>query len=314
VGKATEPQKMPQSDAWRLAYRETRYLENKSADFINDRFKYLMANMLKLTDSGKLAFPDVKGPGGQIWEAWTHIHEEYALRGTGLPAAGDIGLAPSVKPTYPNTPKGLANYQARTRRETGQIFRFSQRRHLQSALDGGLVRLNAASSYSDPSLNLAMRDEELSFVYHVMPKDVKIRTQDGQLLPFQFREAEVKFGVPGDFHALCLSWKFNLRLFDDFGADTCLVIYDAIRFIDAIKAAVKALNPEALVGAKGVTYIDPCRPGPDRPPLPFAKHFKFFYQDEFRVVVVYPGSTATSLPPLDVQIGPMKDYAELISA
>ena len=45
---------------------------------------------------------------------------------------------------------------------------------------------------------------------------------------------------------------------------------------------------------------------------PMFKHFSYTYQHELRFVFVRDTNSATALEPIDLEIGPMTDYAEIL--
>jgi len=186
--------------------------------------------------------------------------------------------------------------------------------HLEETLALGRFRLAPAAGYRDPSLNRAVRDDELTFKYHLMPNDLHLRLPDGTPLVVKSGASDVAFNLPVGFYVVCFSTGFHLRLFEDFEADSCLVVYDSNRFLTALADAVRHRLPESAISSSTVLYIDPCRAPPKPPPMPFAKHVRYWYQHEFRFVVVprREVDSDAALGPIAVEVGPMHEFAELI--
>jgi len=59
------------------------------------------------------------------------------------------------------------------------------------------------------------------------------------------------------FLMLCVAGGYQLRLFDDFDANACLVITDSIRFLSRLKEAVGEAQPGWHSGNALVQYVDP---------------------------------------------------------
>jgi len=70
-------------------------------------------------------------------------------------------------PSWPNVPRALAALGGREFEPGKCLFKFGKEKHLRHALLTGSIRVAPASSYSDPSLNYAIRDDELSFTIHM---------------------------------------------------------------------------------------------------------------------------------------------------
>jgi hypothetical protein len=60
-----------------------------------------------------------------------------------------------------------------------------------------------------------------------------------------------------------------------------------------------------------VTYIDPLLPSVTMPDVPMSKHFRYTYQHEYRFVWL-PTEAKGQLSYVDLELGPLKDIAELV--
>jgi len=290
-------------ELWEEEYRKHPYLAGKPFPHVVERFRYLTESMLTLTEGGQLGV-EVE-PRLAIWHLsrLAHLFMEFGARG-GIPA----GIQPKVpKLTQPSIPPGVIAYRARKRPEPGQLFKFGKRRWLQAMQDYGSIRFAPASAYRDASLNAAIQDDELGFTYFP-GKSIPPLTK----LPHSEQSDWVHMRHPSDFYVQCLSLRFAPRLFDDFEADSCLIIYNGSEFGRRIMDALRAQFPDWLVTAFGMTYIDPDNPGDEPILLPTAKHMRYIYQQEQRILC-HPRAPVRHLDAVTLEIGPLGDIAEIVS-
>lgn len=197
------------------------------------------------------------------------------------------------------------------------LVRFSKRSFLEGSLREGRFRLNPAATYADSSLNAAQADDELQ--HHAVTPNEQImfrmwgsRTPDDPVEEIHSTPLELyRYMQAPPFYVLCLSDRFDFRMFHDFKADAALVIHDRETFLLRLNAAVGAVLPsEAAHGP--VSYYDPYRVR--RPQLipGFSKHFRYAYQNEFRAT--WRPHAGETPEPIDVAIGDIRDIAELVVA
>jgi hypothetical protein len=304
----TETSMKPRKEFWRDAYRANRYLAQKPESHLAERFRYLNECITTLTDSGQLGFEGRSKLGLWLWAKVTHTLYEFELRGLGLPA-GMLAGAALPNTTYPIRPKGVDAYANRKRNEEGQLFKFGKRKRIESMLLQGEFKFAGASTYQDPSLNPAIRDDELDFtIYPAL---------GGKDLPAGINPMPgsdwIKMRHPTDYYVQCFSTKYALRLFDDFPGGSCLVIYDGKEFGRRLLPVLRAQFPNWIVGSVPVSYIDPDDPGRDPIVIPAAKHMKYAYQNEERIVCHPRTDFSQNLPPIVIQIGSLEDIAEMIT-
>ncbi len=290
-------------DIWEDEYRKNPYLAGKSLPHLVERFRYLIESQATLTEDGKLGFEIEKRLA--IWHLsrLTHLFMEFGARG-GIPA----GIEPKLpKLTHPETPRGVVAYRSRKRPEPGQLFKFGKRQRLLTMLEQGSIRFAPASSYRDSSLNAAIQDDELVFTYFPGKAGPPL-----EKLPQPVGSDWVQMRHPSDFYVQCLSLRFAPRLFDDFGADSCLIIYDPNEFGRRVLGALRTRFPEWFVTAFGMTYIDPDNPGDEPILLPRAKHMRYIYQQEQRILC-HPRDPVLKLDAITVEIGSLTAIAEVVS-
>jgi hypothetical protein len=290
-------------EIWEEEYRANPYLAGKPLSYLIERFCYLFESQATLTESGQLGFEVEKRLA--IWHLsrLTHLFMEFGARG-GVPA----GIQPKLpKLTHPDAPAGVTAYRSRKRADVGQLFKFGKHRWMQLMLEQGSIRFAPASSYRDASLNAAIQDDELGFTYYPSksgPSMTKLAQPAGA--------DWVHMRHPSDFYVQCLSLRFAPRLFDDFEADSCLIIYDAKEFGRRLLAALQSKFPDWFVTAFGMTYIDPDNPGDEPILMPMAKHMKYIYQQEQRILC-HPRTPVQRLKTVDVEIGALTDIAEIVT-
>jgi len=290
-------------EIWEDEYRKHPYLAGKPLPHLVERFRYLIESQATLTEGGQLGF-EIE-PRLAIWHLsrLTHLFMEFGSRG-GIPA----GIEPRLPNlTHPETPRGVVAYRSRKRPEPGQLFKFGKRHRLLPMLEKGSIRFAPASAYRDASLNSAIQDDELGFTYYPGKAGPPLSK-----LPHPAGTDWVELRHPSDYYVQCLSLRFAPRLFDDFEADSCLIIYDANEFGRRILGALRARFPGWFVTTFGMTYIDPDNPGDDPILLPTAKHMRYIYQQEQRFLC-HPRTPVPKLDAITIEIGALTDLAEVVS-
>jgi hypothetical protein len=147
-------------------------------------------------------------------------------------------------------------------------------------LEQGSIRFAPASSYRDASLNAAIQDDELGFTYYPGKAGLpltKLPHPDRNRLGRNATPERLLRAVPQP--AVCTATIRRLR-----GGQ----LPDHLR-PERIRAAgsCEALRmrfPDWFVTAFGMTYIDPDNPGDEPILLPRAKHMRYIYQQEQRIL------------------------------
>ncbi len=304
---------MKRHEAWRAAYRANRYLKNASIEGLERRSHDITSNMMDVNDRGQI------GPGemgrSTVWiELWTHILEELALRQ--VPFGGANLMTPEQFPwiSHPDPPRGL-RILGKNKIGPQDIVRLGQREHIKDAMNYGRFRIAPAASYSDPSLNPAIQDDELSvtairsgdsaIVHAIDPATGK----QGMRIP---TVGEITFSrsMNENFYVICMTAGYSPRLLDDFGANAILIIRNVNRFILRLEKAVKSVRPELMMAANVVHYYDPYRVRPNDIDPFYAKNFKYAYQKEYRFIWHTPNLPLNS-EPFFVEIGQMREIADI---
>jgi len=302
---------MPIAEEWRAGYRENRYLEHKTMEHVAARMRYLAECVLQLSSKGTI-IPETKSQlTSWLWARITHTMYECELRSEAWPDGFMAGA---------NVPRSTSNgiapeqvcYDSRKRTEPGEVFRFGNRQWLNRSLCYGEFRICPASKYKELDLNDAIRDDELSFVaYSRFPNDLR-QAQNFYALPSLMSDGGVRLSAISDYYVLCVSMRYSLRMYADFKADSCLIIYDAKEFGRRLICKIKDVLPEWIIGSLPVKYVDPDDPKDGPFHIPQVKHMKYAYQMEERVIA-HPKKPQASFDELYVTIGSIEDIAEVIT-
>ncbi|ACB77736.1 hypothetical protein [Opitutus terrae] len=297
-------QKRTRQQALEDDYRANLYLAGKPDAHVLERFRYLLQCTTTLSATGQIGFETREALMPYLLRRQAHIQMELGIRG-GIPAhAASREDLPKI--THPEIPAGTRAYRGRKRPEIGQLFKFGQQHWLQAMIERGSIRFAPASSYSSPTFNNAIRDDELTFTYYPgkASPPLKVLRHDPGTDWMQIRH-------PSDFYLQCLTDRFAVRMFDDFGADSCLIIYDAKEFGQRVINALKIKFSDWFVLGVGVTYIDPDDPGDQEIFVPTTKHLRYIYQQEQRFIC-HPREPVRQLEAFTIEIGSLGDIAELV--
>jgi hypothetical protein len=194
------------------------------------------------------------------------------------------------------------------------LIKLGKKEHMAAMFAEGAIRIAAASSYADPSLNRAIKDDELSLSVFTLNSE------------FSAREVDKQTGKPGrlihpigdvtitnsvlDFYAYCMCDKFDYRLLDDFEAPAMVVVHDhqtfARRFLRVIK---EQFGDDYTYMWVPVYYVDPYNYDRTRLSTRFSKHFRYAYQHEQRFLMVPRDNRTEPLPPFFIHLGSLEDIS-----
>lgn len=167
----------------------------------------------------------------------------------------------------------------------------------------------------DPSLNSAIQDEELEIWVQPHPSSYKVesidRNTNQKKEPLALLNNKITTRLQTNYYVYCLSLALAPRLFVDFEADACLIITKPVAFVNKLLEAMKSQLSDWISGGGAVSYIDPVRPLKLIPEPVFCKHFRYSYQQEFRLVWL-PPNLKNDLPCIEVELGSLEDYCKLV--
>jgi hypothetical protein len=107
----------------------------------------------------------------------------------------------------------------------------------------------------------------------------------------------------------CLTKQLDLRLFDDFSANSCIVIHEPREFARRAFAAAKRQLPPCSGVFRNVRYVDPYQPPEGDLDLFCSKDFRFWYQKEVRFAWAHEDEPR-KLDPLFLELGDISDICQ----
>lgn len=269
-----------------------------------------MLNLLVFSEDGSPAFDQTTQMQGLI-ERFIHIAAEMNHRKTPL-LVNFLEDASGYLCRYPNIRRAIKAWNNCKPVMGKYLVKFGKRTYLSQMRDAGKIQIKPASYYDDPSLNQAIQDQELLRT-SVLPQGTKLKMQ---MNSGNYEEIEGILNIslthssPTDFYVYCLTKLYQHRLFDDFKADAALVIYDLNKFFRRLLDYLKKHYSDWLLASGDMHYYDPFFPSFPIS-IPFNKHFRFWYQCEFRIVFKLK-SPVEKLEPINIEIGSLDDCCELV--
>lgn len=304
---------MVRHEYWRAEYRKHRYMEFLSKTDLEERTKQVLSNMTILSEEGKISLHGINHSGIYWLQIWTHICEEFALRFGPYPNGftnGFIKNAEMVNPSFPEKPKAVSAIHSIGGAKNGSLYKFGKYKYLKSMYEKGNVRIAPASYYNDPSLNSAIRDDELTFEVLMRSESLVIENIEGSKIP-TFGQVKFKLESNTNYYVHCFASQYTYREFDDFDADCCIVIDEPRILFQKMMKAMKLEKPEFSGFSAPVKYLDPLNIRPSDVDIFFAKHFKYTYQNEVRTIWI-PNEAQAQLEEIFINIGSMSDYSRIV--
>jgi hypothetical protein len=303
-------------EMWRHHYLADPYLIGCPDDRVGERFRHIFVNQTELTPEGKVGMLDVHADDS-FMQTFTHLLEEYGVRG-GTPV--DViaaARAPILRYFENGDPIALSIFSGYTPPAAPIFVKYGRREFLEPMLRDGQVRICPASFYNSGHFLEAIRDDEVTRNFFV--PTYKERLKGERHLDFQGHRIE--FGdddivlpvVVPDYYLLSVCDHIYYRMPTDFDANAALIIRDPALFTQRVASAFLSQMGgwEPLFGP--VTYYDPYRHYTKFKIPELAKHFGYAYQREHRIVFRAKRRPLSQLEPVFLNIGPMFDYAELLS-
>lgn len=311
-------QMIPLHEQWRRRYRADPYARHMNRTELNKRIRDIFLNMLRVTPEAKIGTLPVDAQSGIWWEKWTHSLEEMARRHGPYPAGFDRDILHSEP--FPDFASELAGKAARRMaalrlRPGSVLLKLGKQSYMETLLEHGRLRLQAASFYSRPELNPAIRDDEMTLpmTFSLTREQLLKIVSNPQDVPADTTEqrVDIEFAASADFWLYCLTRSIEPRLFVDFKADACVVIRKPAEFGRRLRERARSATGNAEARDARVNYVDPLLPKSPKIFVPFSKPFGYTYQDEYRFCWM-PKPAVKKLDPVDIEIGSIEDIAELI--
>ncbi|MBT9589566.1 MAG: hypothetical protein IV089_01385 [Thiobacillus sp.] len=311
-------ERIPRHEAWRRMYQANRYCRHLSQKELNQRVRDVFLNNLRLTPEAKIGLPPMGPDGLRGMELWTHVLEEMALRHGPYPNGFTRDILHSEP--FPDLVGALGRKAASilsTRGlEPAEVFiKFGKAEHMQALFERGSMRIQSASYYATPSHNGAILDDELSLPLSLsLTRDdivkMVLNPQDVPNEPLDQR-LDITYSAGTDYWLYCVTTAVEPRLFVDFQADACVIIQDRERFQRLVTLQGAQHFSDTGHRHGDAIYVDPLLPRTAIIDVPMSKHFRYEYQKEYRFVW-RPIQPRSNLPHVDVEVGSLKDIAELV--
>ena len=288
-----------------------------------------MTASLGHSEDGKIALGPAVEDVSKM-ERFTHVLEEFVIRGVDHRQPGVLEALQAPKPNSPKVRRALQALAGRSW-PNPVLVKFGERKHMASLFLEGKGRISLARTYKDPSLGRARADDESQITVYVHPADahrlmaIEHDPSGGSRgvsvdVPY-LGSVKVGLRANSDFYVYCMAESCDVRMFDDFttptsDVDTCVVVTRPSEFkarlLEAIAAGAPGWSP--LDGP--VVYVDPFFSRVHQLAPQLCKHFRFEYQREYRLLWLSPepDDAGRPAPPDHVyfDLGPLTNCAKLI--
>ena len=310
--EAYRRQQVEKIKGWQAHYQQRRYLKSATSDQLTERSKDLCANLATLSRESRLVFPSSEADKDYWLCLFIHVQEEYKSR---KKKPLDIAY------TSPTKVQILALEKYQSIKPGQALIKFGKYEDMRNLFESGNLKISPASSYFDPSLNHAIYDNELMFDQYIRGEEVCFKypdKQSGEIKNMKpVGDVHISTGLKTDYYVYCMTHTLKARLFNDFSADSCVIIRDVSEFSNRLKAAVQSQLSGWSIYNYSVEYIDPYDAGlrlSDNPTLNlfFSKHFRYWYQQEYRFIWIPSTCMPNNLEPFQIELGSLRKLAELV--
>jgi len=301
-------------------YQVRHYMDHLSAADLERRAKDILFNRELGAPADVLVNPPPTG-----WDSlWRDVVDEVYRR-FGDSGGGQEFLEQIIKQfeadalTRPRLPDDqVAAFLDRASVDRDFLVRYSKRRYLEEFVSQGHVQIRPASMYKDPSLNPGVRDDELRLAIQPNPSETKLEVfgrngqSKGRIEPI---DSLLTMVAPTDYYVYCMSGLLSPDLFHDFGADSCVLIWDLKVFQERLLEGLNSRLPYPAWGGQieRVQYVDPLNTAFRQFHIYRAKHFRYAYQQEYRLVWCPAATTPVgALETIKLELGDMRDCCELL--
>ncbi|PCG07540.1 MULTISPECIES: hypothetical protein [Sphingomonas] len=305
-------------ETWRLDYLSRPYLLGAPDERVAERFRNVFVNAMELSPKGQLT-PVPMTRTDEYMQVFTHLLEDYSDRAAGGPPNEVVAAAraPLFRYFENGESSGVKMFEGYVAPSTPIIVKYGKRQFLEPMLATGDLRLANAGLYNDVAHSDAVRDDETSRTFFIPTWRERLDGRTG--MDFQGHRIEFENDdivlplVFQDYFLFSLCEHIHYRMPTDFDADAAIVIRDPTRFKQRLISTFLGRLPdwEPLEGP--VIYYDPYRDYSKFTVPEMAKHFGYGYQREVRVAFRPSVRPRTPLEPLFLSIGPMTDYADLVT-
>lgn len=306
-------------ETWRHEYASFPYLLGAPDERLGSRFKDVFNNQTELNPDAKIGLLPT-GDEHAFMPKFTHLLEEYGLRTGGFPPREVISAAraPALKYFENGEPIATKIFRGYSAPATPFTVKYGRREFLEPMQRSGRLRICPASYYNDVTHNAAVKDDEIHRTFFIPTfrerlKGIHHIVFQGHYIEYGDDDIVLPVEAP-DYFLLSLCDSIYYRMPTDFGADAAIIIRDPIRFAQRVVSSFLARYPDWKPHYGPVTYYDPYRDFTKMRVHQMSKHFGYAYQREVRIVMEARRPPRQALQPEFLDIGPMDDYAELLSA
>jgi hypothetical protein len=277
------------------------------------RLEDILGNLHIVDDEGRISVDGTDAEFNYWIARFQEVNTEMAMRHGSWPAGGGLGsLDRSQLPSSLDATQLTRRLRlSAAARSKSVLVKYSQREFVDAAYERGSIRIAPASLYNDASLNVAMRDDELTAQIDFDPYSLGVGPErDLDRIVQRSTRQIVRQELNTNYYVYCTSMLLANRLLLDFRAEAALLIHDADAFLQRLDLAVRRQLPDWNCVAEPVQYYDPPQVAPAEVEVLTWKHFRYAYQREFRIAWV-PTKPVAQLEPIMVEVGPLHDIAEV---
>lgn len=306
-------------ESWRHEYVSFPYLLGAPDDRVASRFKDVFNNVTELSAKSQIV-PLPIGSEHAFMAKFTHLLEEYGIRTGGMPHEATLreATAPAGKYFSNGEPIAARIFGGYSVPPEPFTVKYGQSQYLEPMLRTGRIRICPASFYNDDNHNAAVKDDEIHRTFFIPTFHERLKGIDHTIVQgFRLEYGDDDLVLPveaPDYFLLSLCDGIHYRMPTDFDADAALIIRDPLRFAQSVISSFLARYPRWKPHYGPVTYYDPYRDFTKMRVHQMSKHFGYAYQREVRIVMEAYDTPRQPLQPEFLDIGPMDDYAELLSA
>lgn len=246
---------------------------------------------------------------------FSDIIEEYNLRYGPYPAGWKKDFIHEVnvpRPDSLNAEKACSIIQDLRIPSGTCLFKYGQYEWLEQAKKKGNLRISPAANYNDPTLNHAIQDDELRISINPCPSFKLSDFNDNPAIYDKFPGKKViTLCADTNYYVFCVASVLTPRLFLDFEADACLVIFRPKLFRLKLFNAFRNDFPDWEANSCSVKYIDPLNATADKLNVFTCKHFRYSYQKEARLIWT-PERPISNLSYFNMELGSLEDCCTLV--
>jgi hypothetical protein len=294
---------------WVLEYAASKYLRELSDDLLQQRYDMLTQNLWSTGQHGEVTPPRDAGHRRELLRLITHVRCEQSDRaGDSFVSFNEAEARQNASATY--RPVKLKSPFV----GSPECFaKFGKREHIKASFEKGTLRVAPASSFNDPSLNEAQRDNELEHWTRTPNQQLMVKfygldpSGNEVEVPVQRKELLRGMNVP-DFYVWCCGLGYDARLFHDFKAEAVLVIRDKNEFKSRLARAMERELPGSPMQDQPLSYYDPYTIQREQLFPIFTKNIRYLHQNEYRFAWTVPKGAAVD--PIYPVLGPLTDIAE----